>query len=199
MAPPFLEDVILQLSEADNWTIERAIPALGLLNTVQTRKRLAELAEQSYQLALGALAQTRDPSALALLMRIGSREDHPARSMATHNTGVYGDAAIPFLEAVLKNPDADPHIDASATASPKAVPLLIDLLRNSEGLLLLDVRRSLAQLTHFVVDGSPVDMKPRPYEYDSWLKWWASNQETGEIFNTDQCVEASPLPFDAAK
>jgi hypothetical protein len=203
MAPLFLEDVILRLAEAPNWEIVKAIPALGHLNTERTRKRLAELAVQSDQGALsqpavGALAKTHDPSALAVLMQIGSMADHPARSFAIQYTGLYGNAAIPYLAAAINNRESYVQVAAirglGATASRTAVPILIDLLKKSEHSLLRDVRESLAQLTHLADGGDPTSDKPRPDEWRHWREWWALNGATAKIFDTNQCSEAAPLP-----
>lgn len=201
-APAFLEDVILQLSEMPDWTL-KTIPALGRLNTVRTRKRLEQLAEQAEkgwlsQPAVGALAYTRDPSVLPVLMRIGNTRNHPARSFAIWDTGLYGEEAIPYLAGILKDSEVYRKIDAvralGATGSRAAVPVLISLLQTSEGILLRDVRIGLAQLTHFAVDGYPLDGIPRPDEWRRWRKWWEADGETAEIFDTEHCSQPLPLP-----
>ncbi len=202
MAPPFLEDTIIRLSESSIW-VGKAIPALGSLNTEGTRRRLAELAENSGEFrqdAMAALVNTRNPSVLPVLERIGKDTfvDGGSRANAIWDLGLFGNSAIPFLAATLADPDENIRMAAirglGATANRKAVPILIDQLRKSTGYLLRDVRLSLAQLTHFAVEGNPMDVNPRPGEYQHWRKWWDEHSKAAEIFNTEHCSQPRSLP-----
>jgi hypothetical protein len=216
MAPPFLEDVILEISKSSRLVVPMrdVIAALGKLNTKRTRERLAELAEKTNAgdksllaefsakmgvnaLAVAALAQTRDPSALAVLMKIGDWNDHPARADAIRNIGLLGEIAVPYLKAALKrdvlSKDSAIH-GLGATASRAAVPILIDLLEKSDGIWLMFVRESLAQLTHFVDGGKTIDSEPKPDEYRHWREWWTLHGATAEIFDTNHCSDLAPLP-----
>ena len=215
MAPPFLEDVILEISKSPLVMRKRdVIVTLGKLNTKRTRERLAELAEKTNAgdksllaefsakmgvnaLAVAALAQTRDPSALAALMKIGDWNDHPARADAIQNIGLLGEIAIPYLKAAFKkdvlSKDSAIH-GLGATASRAAVPILIDLLEKSDGIWLRFVRESLAQLTHFVDGGKHIDSEPKPDEYRHWREWWTKHGATAEIFDTNHCSDLAQLP-----
>jgi HEAT repeat protein len=197
MPPSFLEDVILKMSKT-RMAKSQSIAALGILNTERTRARLVEIAEQTSvgndsTNAVIALAKTRDPSALPVLMRIG-----PARPYAIWNIGLFGDKAIPFLTNALKNPGLqnDAIRGLGATGSRAAVPILIELLNNPQGAQLNLVRESLAQLTHlaagslFLSDAAT----PGQDDYRRWMAWWESKGTTAEIFNTDRCSEVKALP-----
>lgn len=201
-APPFLEDHILQLSRT-SYGAGPTITALASLNTPRTRKRLAEMAEDpdrpgTRQAAIGALAQTLDPSVLNILERIAKTGLPGDRSLAITNLGLFGKPGFALLSFTLRDPDVNIQIAAvrgmGATASRSAVPILIDLLRTSDRQLALDARVSLAELTHFAVDGKPFLQNPPPEEWRRWHQWWVANHATAEIFDTNHCSEPRPLP-----
>jgi hypothetical protein len=205
-APPFLEDMVVELSgrsELLGWWARDMIQTLGRINTRKTRERLVKIAEhsnvQSFRIyAIAALSSTHDPAVLEKLIQIatvGSPED---RSAAIWNAGRFGGAAIPFLTSSLRFPDIDRQIAAvnafGATASRAAVPVLIDLLSSSEPRLVRQSRSSLAELTHFSAEADLNNKSPDPNEQPHWRAWWEAHKTTAQIFDTNSCSEQRPLP-----
>jgi HEAT repeat protein len=177
--------------------------ALGTLNTRETKKKLAALAEHSdrdgiRQPAIGALAQTRDLAVLPVLKRIAGSGVQGDRDFALWNMGQFGKAAVPFLASTLRQKDLNTQIAAirglGASATRSAVPILIELLRSSERQLVIEARVNLAQLTHFSIDGNPYPQTPPRNEWRRWHDWWVSHQANAEIFDTNNCSQPRPLP-----
>jgi hypothetical protein len=157
MAPPFLEDVLLQLSKETTATAQ-AIPALGRVNTERTRKRLIELLNFSGQKTalIGALARTQAPFVMPAVMeymdnlKIVDLESYYANYYALWNFGLFGESAVPYIKSALKDPQRRKGAirGLGAMGSRSAVSILIELLEESSGDELNYVRESLAQLTH---------------------------------------------------
>jgi hypothetical protein len=200
MAPPFLEDLILKLAETPN----RVSPVTLLrLNTPRPKQKLVDWAEQStngalQQGAIQALAETRDPSYMALLIRIAGRSTDGIRDFAIWGAGLFGEDAIPFLNSTLHNGDVYARVAAARglglTRSRSAVSILIGALQDPNDEVHRAVTVSLAELTHRSVTKEPWHESPSPDHYLRWQNWWLKNEHTAQIYGTDSCVQ--PEPFD---
>ncbi len=199
MAPPFLEDLILKLANTPN----RVSPATLLrLNTPRSKQKLVEWAEQSsngalQQGAIQALAGTRDPSYLPLLIRIAGKLTDGIRDSAIWGAGLFGEDAVPFLESKLGDPDAYARVAAARglglTRSRSAVSILIGALQNPDDEVHRQVTVSLAELTHRSITKEPWHESPSPDQYRRWHNWWLENEHTAQIYGTDDCVQPQPL------
>jgi hypothetical protein len=199
MAPPFLEDLILKLANTPN----RVSPmALLRLNTPRSKQKLVEWAEQSsngalQQGAIQALAETRDPSYLPLLIRIAGKSTDGIRDSSIWGAGLFGEDAVPFLKSKLADPDVYARVAAARglglTRSRGAVSILIGALQNPDDEVYRQVTVSLAELTHRSVTKEPWHESPSPDQYRRWHNWWIENERIAQIYGTDNCVQPQPL------
>jgi hypothetical protein len=199
MAPPFLEDLVLKLAETPN----RESPVTLLrLNTARSKQKLVEWAEQSsngtlQQGAIQALAETRDPSYLPLLIRIAGTSTDGNRDSAIWWAGLFGEDAIPFLKSTLGSADVDVRAAAARglglTRSRSAVSILIGASQDVNDEVHRAVTVSLAELTHRSVTKEPWHESPSSNQYRRWHNWWLENEHIAQIYGTDSCVEPQPL------
>lgn len=199
MAPPFMEDFILKLADTPN----RASPAALLrLNTTRAKEKLAELAEQEssgalQQKAIQALASTRDPSYLPVLIRVAGKSTDGNRDFAIWGAGLFGNDAITFLNSELGNTDVYARVAAARglglTRSRSAVSILIGALQDPDNEVRGAVIVSLAELTHRSITKEPWHESPSPDQYRQWHNWWLENELTAPIYDTDSCVQPQPL------
>lgn len=199
MAPPFLEDLILKLADSRN----RANPgALLRLNTPKSKEKLVELAEQAsddatQQGAIQALAKTRDPSYLPVLIRVAGKSTGGNRDFAIWGAGLFGEDAIPFLDSTLGNPDVYARVAAvrglGLTGSRSAVSLLIGVLQDPDDSVHGEATQSLAELTHRSITKEPWNEPPSADQYRRWHNWWLENELTAPIYSTDSCAQPQPL------
>jgi hypothetical protein len=197
MAPAFLEDLILQLAD----TPGRASPeALLRLNSPKSKQKLAELASHAgdvQQQAILALAKTRDPGYLPVLIGIAGKSEDGNRDFAIWGAGLFGEDAVPFLVSMLTSPDVNVRAAATRalglTKSRSAVSVLIGALPSRDEELHRDVIESLAELTHHSLTD---ESRKEPFstdEYRRWSKWWRKNELTAPIYSTENCPEPQPL------
>lgn len=199
MAPSFLEDFILKLADTPN----RISPAVLLrLNTPRSRQKLVEWAQQSsngalQQGAVEALAKTRDPSYLPVLIRIAAKLTDGNRDSMIWDAGLFGEDAVPFLRSALNDPDVYAQVAAARglglTRSRSAVSILIGALQIPNNEVHRAVAVSLAELTHRSITREPWHESLSPDQYRRWHNWWLENQHTAQIYGTDNCVEPQPL------
>jgi HEAT repeat protein len=199
MAPPFLEDVILELADVPNRAAGAAV-ALGRLNTTKAKKKLAELAEDSQlrQSAIRALAGTRDRAYLPVLIHISRDTTGGDRAFAIMGAGLIGgDDSIPFLVSVLQETDANVRVAAlrglGISGSRSAVPVLIDTLQDTDEQIFREATQSLAELTHHSITSEPWAEKPSATTYNRWLAWWSRNKLTAPVYDTNNCVQPKAL------
>ncbi len=197
MAPPFLQDLILKLTETrDNPEV------LLRLNTPTSKQKLAELVEQAsdgalQQGAIQALAKTRDRRYLPVLIRIAGKSTDGNRDFAIWGTGLFGEDAIPFRKSTLSNPDVYARVAAvrglGITRNRSAVSILIGALQDPDDRVLREVTQSLAELTNHYVRKEPSNEPPLADDYRRWHDWWFQNELTAPLYGTDNCLEPQPL------
>ena len=96
-----------------------------------------------------------------------------------------GDTAIPQLISLLSASSDRAFEIAYAlgnTASPNALPQVIELLKNSDAGVRRAARDALYTLTHRQSSFTSV-----PEEYQEWTTWWASQGRTARIFSPAEC------------
>ena len=206
MAPPFLEKTLIALANGpDSFAQGRAIPALGRLNTAESKKALAKLIEDrepyySWQ-AIDALAETHDRSYVPLLAEL-ARE--PAwQNVVIPALGELGgqgvvSSLVPLVQYPLGPPN-EPPVQSLAirglanSGSPEAVPYLIEALRDP--LVHQDAVNALEQLTHVVI----WDEKNKHWLYgqdqatmermaERWQRWWKSRGGKAKLYGRGDCT-----------
>jgi hypothetical protein len=203
VAPLFLEDTIIGMLNSDT-TRGLVLPALRKLNTARTRKALADFAAQpgnQYRtLAIHYLGEIGDHTYFPLLLSIAQsselgEEGKQTVTIAAARLG--GDESLPLLLTLLDSNQKMDRIYAVqgmyVSASRKAVPVLIDLLRDRDDFVARMAPGTLVNLTH----RSPV--RVGPYEkdptaqYPAWSRWWILHGQTAPIYGPEECGEVEPL------
>jgi HEAT repeat protein len=206
MAPPFLEKTLIALATgADSFDQSRAIPALGRLNTAESRQALAKLIEDrqeydSWQ-AIDALAETGDRTYVPLLEEL-AREPKWQNSAIPALGELGGREVIPLLVPFIHyplGPPNEPPVQALAirgfanTRSREAMPYLIQALRTP--LVHRDAVNALEQLTHLVIREKnsqhwlyAQDDQTADRMADRWQRWWKSTGENAELYGPGDCT-----------
>lgn len=207
LAPPFLEGTILQMLRSPELRYF-AVRGLRNLGTASAHRDLADFLKNSppddssgaYQDAIRYLGEIGDRSDLAVLLEVAHSNppDSNSREVAMESAGrVGGDDAVPFLVAELQGPSIDVKQSAIRalylTASRKAVPILIGLLRSPEERISGTAEFGLRVLTHRSVGERPGQATGDSSTDRVWLRWWTLHGKTAEIFRDDQCAEPEPL------
>jgi HEAT repeat protein len=213
MASPFLEKTLIALANGpDSFAQGRAIPALGRLNTAESKRALAQLIEDrqpyySWQ-AIDALAQTGDRSYVPLLAELA--RESAWQNVAIPALGELGgpgvvSSLVPLVRYPLGPPN-EPPVQSLAirglasTGSPEAVPYLIEALRDP--LVHQDAVNALEQLTHLVI----WNQKSKHWLYaqdqatmermaERWQRWWKLRGEKAKLYGPGDCTTwPEPLP-----
>ena len=208
VAPQVLERTIIALANSgDSFARSRAIPALGQLNTPESRRVLAKLiedreADYSWQ-AIDALAQTLDRTYVPLLEEL-------ARDPAWQNAAVPalgelgGQAVVSFLAPLVHSPHGPLNelsmqqlaISGLAnTGSREAIPYLIEALRDP--FVHHDAVTALEQLTHLVIhEGTSQrwlfaeDPKTAAKMAKRWQRWWKSAGKNAKLYALGDCTSS---------
>jgi HEAT repeat protein len=208
MATPFLEKTLIALATGrDSFAYGRAIPALGRLNTAESRRVLAKLVEDrqeyySWQ-AIDALAETGDRTYVPLLEELASEPKW--QNLAIPALGELGgrdviSILLPFIHHPLGPPNEPPVQQLAIrglanTASREAIPYLVEALRNP--LVHRDAVKALEQLTHFIIreqksqrslytddDTTAAKMAKR------WQRWWKTMGEEAKLYGPGDCTSS---------
>jgi HEAT repeat protein len=208
MAPPFLEKTLIALATGeDSFAQSRAIPALGRLNTTESKRVLAKLIEDRVGYysgqAIDALAQMGDPTYVPLLAELAKE---PAwQNVAIPALGELGGGDVVSLLAPLVHsplgPPNKPPVQSLAirglanTRSGEAIPYLIEAIRNP--LVHQDAVNALEQLTHLVI----WDKKSKKWLYteddrtadrmaERWQRWWKSMNGNARLYGPGDCTRS---------
>jgi HEAT repeat protein len=198
MAPPFLEETILHLAHpAARPEPTRVVEALEKLNTARTREALAALAEQSEfegerQQAIFALGRLGDRAYLPLLQKLAGRKERYLQHAAIRAAGELGrESAVGFLVPLLRSTDPLIRHDAvfglANTGSRQVVSFLIEMLQDGEELVRQSAANALWQLTHRSAELDVRDQAQAAQARQRWLRWWALNHGTVEVFGPREC------------
>lgn len=197
--PPFLEDVILAMTE-DPPTAAGSVFGLQRLATVRAKAQLAELSaahnpEYIRQMAVSALGELGHPAYCSLMLDIARESRDYSRFMALRAAGyLCGEVALPVLTGLLGEADASSRYEAAYALgnshNRQAVPMLVSLLLDADANVRRAAKESLTTLTH---------RHPRTYDgparvtHDDLANWWTSNGATAAIYRIDECEESDPL------
>jgi hypothetical protein len=188
----FLEPVILKLSQ-DPATTVASITGLKKLGTDRSKQRLAELTGSEYeeyirQPATTALAELGDSRYCDLMLQLMNLRQGYTSEIAAKGAGLLcGEKAIPQLVALLSGgPSTFPAYEIAYalgnTGSRTAVPVLIELLTNTDDGIRRAAREALHTLTHRMSNGD--DFRA---DRQDWLAWWGMEGKTAQTFDPTQC------------
>jgi hypothetical protein len=205
-APPFLEDVLIELAKT-NYGFA-AMTALRKADTQKTRDALARITTDSgnqiFRIeAIRNLGRTGDGTylpALLQLMRATDIQIQGAAAEAVANLG--GATAVPAITVLLSSADVQTR-QAGAngleyTHAREAVPILIGLLIDSDASIRQTALSGLWLLTHRIAfDGKQwADVTTPPSArrvHQRWLRWWKSQGKDIEIHGMEDCVGPESL------
>jgi hypothetical protein len=212
MAPPFLEKTIFEFAANSN-TVPLAVKGLSRIDTDESRADLVNLFDKSTDLSIResivkALAQTSSSDQIAfftsLLSGPGSEPEDKIRQWAALAIGrLGGDRGVDSLSSFLSGSGTKPSpwlrsviaMALSSSKSKRAIPILIDMYGDPDGLVQNNICGSLISLTHRTwCDGSGQAARLR----STWRDWWQKHGSSMKIYGPDECIvpsEASPLNF----
>ena len=206
LAPPFLENRIVQMLDSGRWR-QLAVRGLHNLGTQSAHETLVAFVRNSappqaygaYQEAIRYIGEAGDRSDLTMLLETAqsSPPNSDSQELAMEAAGkLGGDDAVPLLAAYLNAPSIDTRQSAVRalylTGSRKAVPVLMELLRSPEKRVSGTAEFGLRTLTHRFPRELNSGASPAP-TYPKWARWWNTHRETATIFKYDQCGEQLPL------
>ena len=200
LAPPFLEDVLIELTKT-NYAYA-AIAALRKANTPKTRDALAQIGTTNDDLmlriqAIRNLGRTGDKTYLPLLLRLMQSGERQIQSPAAEAAGTLGGAAaIPSLSALVSSSDAETRSAGAnglgMTRARQAVPILIAMLVDSDANVRGAAVSGLSLLTHrMAFDGSQWADISTPDSanvvHGRRVRWWNAHANTSDIHGMADC------------
>jgi hypothetical protein len=212
MAPPFLEKMISEFA-ANPYTASFAVKGLSRIDTDESHVDLVKMFDQSTDLNIResivhALAETNSSDQLGffagLLPGHSSEPEDRIRQWAVLAIGrLGGDHGVDLLSSFLNGTNSRPSpwlrsviaTALSSSSSKRAIPILIDMYSDGDGLVRSNVCGSLMSLTHRSwCDGSGQATRLQ----SSWGNWWQENGSSTKVYGPEQCTapsEAPPLNF----
>jgi HEAT repeats len=206
LAPPFLEDVLIQLTKSSY--AYAAITALRKADTLKTRNELAHLATSSGDSTLRAeaisnLGRTNDVSYVPTLLGLLGSDDTQIQNAAAEAAGnLGGPTAVTRLAALLSSPGEETRLAGvnglGQTHARQAVPFLIRVLLDSNANIRQAAVSGLWLLTHRAAfEGNQwADVKiPQSAiaVHQRWVLWWNSHGRDSKIHGMDDCDSTEPL------
>jgi HEAT repeats len=200
MAPPFLEDVLIELTTSRH--AYAAIGALGKINSLKAREVLASIARVNDDPGLRAeairtLGQAKDESYLPLLLQLAQSTDRADQINAAQAAGnLGGPAAVPPLAVLLSSPDRETRENITSglgrTHAPQAVPILIGMLLDSDVRVRQNAVIGLGSLTHRAALDSGQwanveSLQSAGAVHQRWVRWWHSNGDS-KVYSGSDCA-----------
>jgi HEAT repeats len=204
-APPFLEDVLIELAKTDYGFA--AMTALRRADTQKTRDALARIATDSGNQfrveAIDNLGRTGDGTYLPALLQLMKSTDIQIQGAAAEAVANLGGAtAIPAIKVLLSSADLQMRQagvnSLEYTHAREAVPILIGLLIDSDATIRQTAVGGLWVLTHHVAfDGDQWADVTTPQSasdvHQRWLRWWKSQGKNIEIHGMEDCTGPESL------
>jgi hypothetical protein len=200
VAPPALEDVLLQF--AGNSEFRQFAPlALYHLHTKQSMTALANLLVKSeigsYENLESAryLSESGDLQWFPLLEDV-ARKHAQISNYVNYAADLGGEGMLPTLIMLTHSEDREfTRINAVTgmeyTGSRKAVPILIEFLRDPDPDIRSRARGGLQSLTHRATKSNLLE-NPQS-EYAKWAQWWERNSATAPVYKEGECGDSVPL------
>jgi hypothetical protein len=206
LAPPFLEDVLIELTKT-NYAYA-AVEALRKANTLKTREALAQMARNGSDSmlrieAIRNLGRTNNVTYLPTLVQLmdsDRKEIQNAAAEAAGNLG--GSSAVPQLARLISSPNVDTRLAGTNglgnSHANEAVPLLIGMLVDSEP----DIREAAVSglwlLTHRAAfDGDKwadvTSVQSAAAVRRRWVRWWSSHGNDSKAHGMADCSAPQPL------
>jgi hypothetical protein len=205
-APPFLEDVLIELART-NYGVE-AMTALRKANTQKTRDELARIATANDNQivrveAIRNLGLTGDEAYLPTLLQLMKSTDIQIQGAAAEAiANLSGATAVPAITVLLSNVDVQRR-QAGAngleyTHAREAVPILIGLLLDPDASIRQTAVSGLWLLTHRVAfDGNQwadvTTTQSASNVHQRWVSWWKSQGKRIEIHGMNDCTGPESL------
>ena len=207
LAPPFLEDTLIELTITN--FAHSAIAALRKADTAKTRAALAQIAIDSDDSmlrieAINNLGRTKDATYLPPLFQLMESGNKAIQNAAAEAAGTLGGVtAVQHLSAFISDANSGTRIAGASglgkTRAREAVPILIGLLLDSDSNVRQTAVTNLWLLTHQAAlngngwaDISNAESAASVHQRS--LRWWGSHGATCEIHGMTDC--SSPQPLD---
>jgi hypothetical protein len=209
-APPFLEKTIFEFAACPN-TVSFAVKGLSRIDTNESRSDLVNLFNRStvpitQEYIVQALAAMSSSDQLdfftGLLRPSDSEPDDKILQWAILAIGRHGgDRGVDFLGSYqnANGTKLSPWLRSvlatalSNSKSERAVPILIEMYADPDGLVRNNVCGSLMSLTHRTwCDGSGQTARLQ----STWRDWWRKHRPSTKIYGPQECIapsESSPL------
>jgi hypothetical protein len=206
LAPPFLEDVLVELAKSNY--AGAAIIALRKADTIKTREALAQIATKGgdsglHIEAIRNLGRAGDMTYLPALLRLMQSDDKQIQNAAAEAAGnLGGRAAVPQLAALVSSPDEQTRVAGAnglrVTHARKAVPVLVGLLLDSDANVRQTAISALYLLTHrAALEGNQwadvTSPKSAAAVHQRWVRWWNSHGNDSEIHGMADCAPPESL------
>jgi hypothetical protein len=201
LAPPFLEDVLIELTKSSY--AYAAISALRRADTLKTREALAQIATGTGDSMLRIeaarnLGRTHDATYLPTLFKLMETDDKEIQNAAAEAAGNLGElAAVPQLAALVSSSDVETRRAGTnglgyAHAS-KAVAILIGLLLDSDANVRQAAINGLYLLTHRAAfeNNQWADVtgpQSAAAVHRRWVSWWNSHGKDSKIHGMADCA-----------
>jgi hypothetical protein len=202
-APPFLEDVLIDLAKTNTSYGFAAMTALRKIDTEKTRNALAQIATDSdnemFRVeAIRNLGRTGDRTYLPAILKLMKSTDVGIQGAAAEAAGnLGGAAAVPAIAGLLSSAEVQTR-QAGAngleyTHAREAVPILIGLLLDLDARIRQTALTGLSLLTHRAAfDGNDwsdtTTLQSASKVHQRWANWWKSHGKDIEIHGMDDCV-----------
>jgi HEAT repeat protein len=206
LAPPFLEDVLIELTKSSY--AYGAISALRKADTLKTRAALAQIATSTGDSmlrieAIRNLGRTNDLAYLPTLFQLMASDDKQIQNAAAEAAGnLGGPAAILQLAALASSPDTETRMagtnglgDAHAS---QAVPILIGKLLDSDANVRQAAVGGLWLLTHRAAFenhqwANVASPQASAAVHLRWVRWWNSHRNDSETPGLADCSPPESL------
>jgi hypothetical protein len=209
-APPFLEKTIFEFASNPN-TVRFAVKALSRIDTNESRSDLVNLFNSStdHRIRESIVEELAEMSSsdqmdffTGLLLASGSEPNDKILQWAILAIGLHGgDGGADFLGSLQTSKSTQPSpwlrsviaTALSTSKSERAIPILIEMYADPDGLVRNNVCSSLMSLTHRTwCDGSGQTARLQ----STWRAWWQKHGPSTKIFGPDECIppnNASPI------
>jgi hypothetical protein len=207
LAPPFLEDVLIELTKTNH--AYAAIEALRKANTLKTREALAQIASNGSDSmvrieAVRNLGRTNDVTYLPTLVLLMDSDSKEIQNAAAEAAGILGGSStVSQFARLISSPNVATRLAATNglgnSHANEAVPLLIGMLVDSDPNIRQAAVSGLWLLTHrAALDGDKwadvTSVQSAATVRQRWMRWWSSHGNASKAHGMADC--SAPQPID---